>query len=214
MTSTTTSTTTGTTTGSASSPAPTTNIRPSELRQLLLEDPLTRILDVRTGGEFESVHIPGSFNVPLDLLSEHVTDVAHLDHPVVLVCQSGSRATTAQSKLNEAGKRNLRVLEGGIGAWQTTGGDIATGEQTWSLERQVRLTAGTIVLTASLVGIKFVPARAIAGAVGFGLAFSALTDTCAMGNVLAKLPHNRGPKCDLDAVIAALGAEQTAGNGA
>ncbi len=180
---------------------PTTTIHPSELRQLLQEDPDTRILDVRTGAEFESVHIPGSFNVPLDLLAEHVRDVADLEHPVVLVCQSGGRATTAQEKLNSAGKTNLRVLEGGMGSWMTAGGDVVKGQEKWALERQVRGVAGSLILASILASVKFPKARFLAGGVGFGLWFSAVSNTCAMGMLLAKLPYNRGPKCDLDCVI-------------
>lgn len=178
-----------------------TTIHPSELRQLRQEDPNIRILDVRTGGEFESVHIPGSFNVPLDMLAEHVREVAHLDKPVILVCQSGGRATTAQEKLNSAGKTNLRVLEGGMGAWMLAGGDVVKGDEKWALERQVRGVAGTLVFASILASLKFPRFRFLAGGVGFGLLFSALTNTCAMGVLLGKLPYNRGPKCDLDCVI-------------
>lgn len=178
-----------------------TTIHPSELRQLRQEDPNVRILDVRTGAEFESVHIPGSFNVPLDTLAEHVRRVADLDRPVVLVCQSGARATTAQEKLNSAGKTNLRVLEGGMGAWLTAGGEAVKGEEKWALERQVRGVAGSIVLTSILASLRFPKLRFLAGGVGFGLLFSALTNTCAMGALLGKLPYNRGQKCDIDCVI-------------
>ncbi|MDG1786336.1 MAG: rhodanese-like domain-containing protein [Ilumatobacter sp.] len=55
------------------------------LRQLLADDPGLRILDVRSGAEFASVHIGGSYNVPLDTLAEHASDLADVDHPVVLV---------------------------------------------------------------------------------------------------------------------------------
>ena len=185
-------------------------IHPTELRQLLLEDPATRILDVRTGSEFETAHIPGSFNVPLDTLAEHTRDLADVEHPIILVCQSGQRAGSAQSKLNAAGKTNLRVLEGGVGGWQTMGGTVAQGVQTWSLERQVRGVAGGLVL-ASIVGSLVAPkARFLAGAVGFGLTLSAVSNSCAMGTVLSKLPHNRGPECDLDAVLASLRGERAA----
>jgi rhodanese-related sulfurtransferase len=181
-----------------------TTIHPSELRQLRQEDPNIRILDVRTGAEFESVHIPGSFNVPLDTLAEHVREVAHLDRPVILVCQSGGRAATAQEKLNAAGKTNLRVLEGGMGAWMTAGGDVVKGEEKWALERQVRGVAGSIVLASILASLKFPKFRFLAGGIGFGLVFSAVTNTCAMGMLLAKLPYNRGPECQLDDVIRAM----------
>ena len=184
----------------------TTTIHPSELRQLRQEDPNIRILDVRTGGEFESVHIPGSFNVPLDTLAEHVRRVADLDRPVILVCQSGGRATTAQEKLNTAGKTNLRVLEGGMGAWLTAGGDVVKGDEKWALERQVRGVAGSMVLASILASLKFPKVRFLAGGVGFGLLFSALTNTCAMGVLLGKLPYNRGPECDIDCVIRDMSA--------
>lgn len=176
-------------------------VHPSELRQLRQEDPHLRILDVRTGAEFESVHIPGSFNVPLDTLAEHVTRLADLEQPVILVCQSGARAATAQAKLNTAGKTNLRVLDGGMGAWLTTGGDVVRGEQKWAMERQVRGVAGSIVLASILASLRLPKARFLAGGVGFGLLFSALSNTCAMAVVLGKLPYNRGPACDIDGVI-------------
>jgi rhodanese-related sulfurtransferase len=179
-------------------------IHAGELRQLIQEDPGTRILDVRTGSEFESVHIPGSFNVPLDTLAEHVRDLADLEHSVVLVCQSGGRATTAQQKLNAAGKSNLRVLEGGMGGWQLAGGDVVKGDEKWDLERQVRAVAGGMVFASILASLRFPKARFLAGGVGFGLLTAALTNTCAMGMMLTKLPYNRGPECDLDDVIAAM----------
>ena len=205
-----TNTTTDSSTGSAGRVADATPIHASELRQLRLEDPRTRILDVRTTAEFESVHIPGSFNVPLDQLAEHVDQVAELDHPVVLVCLSGNRASQAQTKLNSAGKTNLRVLEGGIGAWQTAGGDVVKGDEKWSLERQVRGVAGSMVLAAILASIRFPKARFLAGGVGFGLAFSAVTNTCAMGMLLAKLPYNRGPECVLDEVLTEIDRDEAA----
>jgi len=179
-------------------------IHADELRRLRLDDPGVPILDVRTASEFNSVHIPGSFNVPLDQLAEHVEALATFDHPVVLVCLSGNRASTAQKKLNEAGKSNLHVLDGGMGAWQTADGEVVRGRQKWSLERQVRGTAGIIVLASIVVSATAPKARFIAGAVGFGLSFSALTDTCAMGAVLAKLPYNRGNACAIDDVIAQM----------
>lgn len=187
-------------------PVTSTTIHPSELRQLRQEDPGIRILDVRTGAEFESVHIPGSFNVPLDMLAEHVREVAHLDKPVILVCQSGGRAATAQEKLNAAGKTNLRVLEGGMGSWMVAGGEVVKGDEKWSLERQVRGVAGSIVLGSILASLRFPKLRFLAGGVGFGLVFSAVTNTCAMGVLLSKLPYNRGPECDLDDVLHSIDA--------
>ena len=174
----------------------------ADLVRMRAEDPALHILDVRTPGEYETGHIEGSYNVPLDLLGEHVADLAALDHPVVLVCQSGARATRAMDRLVDAGKSNLRLLQGGMNAWTAAGGDVRRTEvDRWSLERQVRLVAGAIVLIAVVVSI-FVPAvRFLAGAVGAGLVFAAVTDTCTMGMLLAKLPYNRGAGCDMEEVL-------------
>jgi rhodanese-related sulfurtransferase len=179
----------------------------AQLQHMIVHDPAIRILDVRSGAEFDAVHIPGSYNVPLDTLSEHVQDLADVEHPVVLVCKSGSRAGQARTKLSGAGKRHLHLLDGGLDAWVGAGGDVVRhATDTWALERQVRLAAGSIALVAILASI-FVPrAKWAAGGVAFGLTFSALTDTCAMGNLLARLPYNRGRGCDVEAVLAELRA--------
>ena len=174
----------------------------SQLRQLISEDPMIRVLDVRTGGEFDSVHIPGSYNVPLDTLAEHARDLAQLDHPVVLVCKSGLRAGQARTKLSDAGKQKLHLLDGGLDAWLAEGGDAVHGSsETWAMDRQVRLVAGSISLVGILASI-FVPkAKWLAGGVATGLTFSAVSNTCAMGNALARLPYNKGRGCDVEAVL-------------
>src|SRR5215208_5611058 len=104
-----------------------------------------RVLDVRTPGEFETAHIAGAYNVPLDLLREHRDEIIkHLDEDVVLVCRSGQRATKAEETLREAGLSNVHILAGGITAWEATGFAVNRGAQRWDLARQVRLVAGLI----------------------------------------------------------------------
>ena len=181
------------------------NISTAQLRQLMHADPLIRVLDVRTGGEFDGVHIPGSFNVPLDTLGEHTQDLADVEHPVVLVCKSGARAGQAHAKLTTAGKQRLHLLDGGMDAWEASGGDVVRGTtDKWALDRQVRFLAGAIALVAILVSVVAPKAKWLAGGVAFGLSFSAATNTCAMGNVLSKLPYNQSDSCDIDGVLAEL----------
>lgn len=177
----------------------------SRLRELRAADPDIRILDVRSGGEFETVHIPGSYNVPLDTLREHVRDLASVEHPIVLVCQSGGRATQAHENLTEAGKDALHILDGGIAAWDASGGDVVRGDiQRWAMDRQVRLVAGSLALAGIVASVAVPRAKWIAGGVAAGLTFSAVTDTCAMGVALGKLPYNRTDKCDIAGVLAGL----------
>ena len=178
---------------------------PAALQHLIKTGDGPRLLDVRTPGEFQTSHIPGADNVPLDTLREHRMELGrHLDEDVVLVCRSGARATQAEEALAEAGLPNLRVLDGGMMAWEASGAPVNRGAQRWELERQVRLIAGSIVLVSGVVGF-FVPGVHLIGtAIGAGLTFAALSNTCAMGMMLSKLPYNRGPRTDVRTIIASL----------
>ncbi|MGA8211602.1 MAG: rhodanese-like domain-containing protein [Nocardioidaceae bacterium] len=151
-----------------------------------------RVLDVRTPAEFETVHIPGSYNVPLDLLREHRTELArHLEDDVVLVCRSGARATQAEQALAGTGTTGMRILADGMNGWEAAGAPVNRGRQTWDLERQVRLVAGSLV-AAGVLGSSVAPGlKWVAGAVGAGLVGAAATNTCAMGMALSKAPWNR-----------------------
>jgi len=183
------------------------------LRELVASGHTPRILDVRTPAEFETAHIPSSYNVPLDLLREHRAKLsAHLDENVVLVCRSGARATQAEQSLAEAGLSNVKVLTGGILAWQAADAPVNRGALRWDLERQVRFVAGLVMLLSIAVSV-FVPSvRYVAGAVGLGLALAALTNTCLMGMLLARLPYNRGASCDLTTIVSQLRDAPAAGS--
>ncbi|HEX5521306.1 MAG TPA: rhodanese-like domain-containing protein, partial [Longimicrobiaceae bacterium] len=120
-------------------------IRPEQLEALLRARPEIRLLDVRTPGEYETVHIRGAYNVPLDTLGEHGPNIrAHDEQPVVLICQSGQRARRAEAALQAAGMPNLHVLDGGVNGWVAAGRPVERGGQRLSLERQVRIAAGAL----------------------------------------------------------------------
>lgn len=186
----------------------TTTIEPADLRELLTAErvqPL--ILDVRTPAEFETAHIPGSYNVPLDLLDEHRDELQrHLQDQVVLVCRSGGRATQAEAKLAPDSQASLKVLRGGITAWEQAGGRVNRGRPRWDLERQVRLVAGSVVLASMVASLAFPAAQWLAAAVGAGLAVAALTNTCTLGMLLGRLPYNRGALCDVQGALAGIAA--------
>lgn len=151
-----------------------------------------RLLDVRTPAEFETAHIPGAYNVPLDTLREHREELLnHLDEEVVLVCRSGQRAGQAEQSLAAAGLPGLRILEGGMVGWEQSGAPVKRGRQTWDLERQVRFTAGALVASSVFGSIAAPKLKWLAAGVGSGLVFAAVSNTCAMGVALSKLPWNR-----------------------
>ncbi len=171
------------------------------------EDPSLRILDVRTPGEFELGHIPGAVNIPLAQLKHVCADVArNVSGPLVVTCQTGPRSREAEQLLQDHGCAKATLLNGGLNAWQAVGGDIETGRPLWSLERQVRLAAGSLVAAGVLTSLKFPAARFLSGAVGGGLVFAAVSNTCALGNVLGRLPYNQRSRQDVDDAVRALTA--------
>lgn len=181
-------------------------LAPAELARCLRERPATRLLDVRTPGEFEAEHIPGAYNVPLDTLGEHGPEIrAGVADPVVLVCRSGQRARKAEEALTAAGMTNLHVLDGGMSAWTAAGQPVRRGAPRMSLERQVRIAAGALAATGGFLALFVNPLfAAIPAFVGSGLVFAGVTDTCTMGMLLAKLPYNRPASCDVPAMVRAL----------
>jgi rhodanese-related sulfurtransferase len=184
----------------------TTTVTPAELAGRPQLDGKVRLLDVRTPGEFAAARIPGSHNVPLPDLPRYAADIAAGPAAeLVLVCQSGARAGQASDVLREHGYDRARVLAGGLAAWQAAGGEVATGQRSaWTIERQVRLVAGSLVAGSILASLRFPKARFLAGGVGSGLVIAALTNTCLMGTLLAKLPHNRASGGDVEAAVAEL----------
>lgn len=183
-------------------------IRPAELTELLVARPEIRLLDVRTPGEYESVHIRGAYNVPLDLLGEHGREIgANVADPVVLVCQSGQRARKAEEALRGSGMPNVHVLDGGVAGWIAAGNPVVRGAERLSLERQVRIAAGALAAAGGIFALAVNPLFAIVPAfVGSGLVFAGVTNTCAMGMLLARLPYNQPASCDVEMMVRALKA--------
>ncbi|MFD6323299.1 rhodanese-like domain-containing protein [Streptomyces sp. NPDC058442] len=174
-------------------------------------DELT-VIDVRTPAEYASGHLPGALNIPLDHVRRALPEIRHAAErgEVLLVCASGARSGSACTLLAEQGVP-VATLAGGTSAWAAEGHDLhhptvcATTPAGWSMERQVRLAAGTLVLLGLVLGLLVHPAfQLLSAGVAGGLVFSALTDTCGMAVVLAKLPHNRPRAADLDTALAAL----------
>jgi len=181
-------------------------LSPANVDQLIRENPRIRILDVRTPGEYSSVHIPGSYNVPLDTLGEHAREIrTNLTDPVILVCQSGQRAQKADRTLAAAGMTNLHILDGGMNAWVNTGFVVVRGKSKVSLERQVRIVAGALAATGGFLAAFVDPAFGFISAfIGSGLVFAGVTNTCGMAMLLARLPYNRSATCDVRDVVQTL----------
>jgi rhodanese-related sulfurtransferase len=120
-----------------------------ELHKLLESSTAPRLVDVRTPGEFETAHITGSHNVPLDVLDRHGPEIARRldqDRDVVLVCRSGQRSAKAAELLRAAGLTSGRVLENGLIDWEGQGFAVARCAQRWeSYNRGAASDAETIL---------------------------------------------------------------------
>ncbi len=151
-----------------------------------------RLIDVRTPAEFQQIHAPEARNVPLDQLDpKRLAAEQGGDEPVFVICGSGNCSKVAAEKLVAAGIDAVNV-EGGMRAWEQAGLSVVHGEATVSLERQVRIAAGSIVFAGAVLSWLVSPAwLVVPGFIGAGLLYSGLTDTCGMAMVLARMPWNR-----------------------
>jgi rhodanese-related sulfurtransferase len=149
-------------------------------------------IDVRSPTEFATGHIPAAVNIPIEQIQGRIGDL-RTDHPIVLVCQSGTRAAAARDLLAGRVDGDLYVLSGGTNAWKAAGQPlVASTQSSWSLERQVRLVAGTLVLTGILLGYFVHPGWLfLSGFVGCSLVIAGFTNFCLMGVLLAHAPWNQ-----------------------
>ncbi len=153
------------------------------------------LVDVRTPVEFDEIHADGARLIPLDQISVdrlrgEVGDIA--GRRIYFICRSGQRASQAAKQLAAAGVDEVRVIIGGTIAWESEGLPVTRGRAAMSLERQVRIAAGSLVLLGVILSLTVHPwLIGLSAFVGAGLVFAGLTDTCGMGILLAKMPWNQ-----------------------
>jgi rhodanese-related sulfurtransferase len=168
-------------------------ISPRELAELCQEGKTVELLDVRTPAEFREVHVAIARNVPLDRLDPAAVMRARgaCAEPLYLICRSGSRGRQACEKFLAAGFSQVINVEGGTLACVEAGLPVVRGRKAVSLERQVRVAAGGLVLLGVLLAWLVHPVfLLLSGFVGAGLVFAGVTDTCGMGLLLARMPWN------------------------
>ncbi len=158
-----------------------------------------QVIDVREYSEFEAAKIQPAKLVPLSNFESRTGEIDRLQ-PVYLMCRSGNRAKQAAEKLVKRGFSDVHVIEGGMLAWEGANLPIVKGaSKVWSLERQVRFAAGSLVVFGVLLSLLIHPYLiALSGFVGAGLVFAAVTDTCGMAMMLARMPWNKanGATCE------------------
>jgi rhodanese-related sulfurtransferase len=170
----------------------TATISPSELARLRAAGQPVQLIDVRTPAEFQEVHVDFARNVPLDQLQPEALMPGGSGEALYVICRSGSRGKQACQKLEAVGLDVVNV-EGGTLAWEAAGLPLVHGaRKAISLERQVRIAAGFLVLVGAVLAMVVHPYFAgLSAFIGAGLMFSGITDTCGMAMMLARMPWNQ-----------------------
>jgi rhodanese-related sulfurtransferase len=170
-------------------------VSPRELAELCNAGKAIDLIDVRTPAEFDQVHVAIARNIPLNRLEPAALAPARgaaAGEPLYVVCHAGSRSRQACEKLTKAGIPNVVNVEGGTLACIDAGLPVVRGERAISLERQVRIAAGLLVLVGAGLGWFVHPAFiGLSAFVGAGLLVAGITDTCGMGALLARMPWNQ-----------------------
>jgi len=157
-----------------------------------LENGEIHLVDVREQVEFAGGRVKGASLLPLGELERRHKELDH-SKPIYVMCRTGRRSAEAQRKLHDLGFTNVVNVSGGIEAWKKEDLPVERDEHApWSIERQVRFTAGSLVFLGVLLSLFVHPYFiVIAGIIGFGLAFTATIDWCGMGLLIAKMPWNK-----------------------
>ena len=148
-------------------------------------------IDVRSPGEFAAGHIPGAVNIPMEQIEARIDDLA-VGVPIVLVCQAGKRARMVAGLIDPC-RSDVTVLDGGTSAWAAAGLPlVASLKSRFSLERQVRLIAGLLVLMGVILSLAVSHNWIfLCALIGAGLTFAGLTDICLMAGLLTRMPWNK-----------------------
>jgi sulfur dioxygenase len=151
------------------------------------------LIDVRTPGEFETLRIAGSINVPLDRLDpvELKSRIAP-DAAVYCICQTGTRSQMVAHALRAAGFTRVIHVDGGTNAWAAAGLPLERGtRKVLPLDQQVRIAAGSLVVTGVIAGAALHPAwYALSAVVGAGLVYAGASGHCGITLLFSKLPWN------------------------
>ena len=169
-------------------------VTPEEVERKRRAGDAVVLIDVRTPGEYATVHADGAVSIPLDQLEPAAVRQGN-GEAIYVICQSGARGAKACEQLVAAGISKVFNVEGGTAAWRRAGLPVVVGKRRMvSLERQVRVAAGALVLIGAVLGWHVHPAfHVISAVVGAGLLFAGATDWCGMGLLLARMPWNRSP---------------------
>jgi rhodanese-related sulfurtransferase len=164
-------------------------ISPKDLAERHLAGKPVVLIDVSTQVEYREVHVTYARNVPIDRLDARAFAFSNdpSGDPLYIICRSA-----ACERLIAAGCREAVNVEGGTLAWANSGLPVVRGKKAISVDRQVRIVAGFLILLGVVLGFLVHPVGfGLSAFIGAGLIFAGVTDRCGMALVLARMPWNR-----------------------
>lgn len=167
-------------------------IPPKDAIAIAAKDQSTVFLDVRSTFEFGQSHIDGAVNVPIDTVMARIDELGRSGKKYIVLCRTGNRSPMAADMLIQSGIKDVSVLDGGMIRWEKERLSVIKGIGGVSLERQVRMIAGILVLLGIVLSFILHPAFIVLSIfVSCGLIYAGMTDNCMMGMLLMKLPYNK-----------------------
>jgi rhodanese-related sulfurtransferase len=177
-------------------------ITPQQLHDMLEKDRVGQLLDVRSMAEYRAGHIPGAQLIPIEEVSAEAVlqhfkraDLGH-EETLSVTCEAGPRAQKAVERLQQAGLDNLTLVEGGTQGWKQAGLPMRHCANAISLERQVQIAIGALLVMKVWLGFSVHELFfAIGAVIGAGLIVAGTTRWCGMAQLMARMPWNRGADC-------------------
>lgn len=166
-------------------------IQPAAAKELISQQKAV-LVDIREPMEFAREHIIGARHVPLSGFdkADFSTDS---DKAAIFCCKSGMRTASNVERILGTGFKTVYLLEGGLDAWRKAGLPLHANKKIpIEIMRQVQITAGSMIVAGTLLGIFVNPAfLAIPAFVGAGLTFAGVSGWCGMAKVLSHMPWNQ-----------------------
>lgn len=177
-------------------------ISPQQLHEVKGRGRYAPVLDVRSVAEYRAGHIPGAQLIPVDVLSEDALAQTFKrpslgrEETLYITCHTGPRARQAAERLQGAGYKNVTLIEGGTQRWEQLGLPVERCGKALSLERQVQIAIGSLLVMKVLLGFSVHELFfALTALIGVGLIVAGTTRWCGMAKLIARMPWNRSDNC-------------------
>ncbi len=149
------------------------------------------LVDIREPDEYAREHIPGSISLPVSAL-DGADLTLEAGKNAIFHCKSGMRTDSNCAILAQHVDGEAFMLDGGLDAWRALG--LPTAKDTKApleINRQVQITAGSLILLGMLLGWFISPLWfGLAAFVGAGLTFAGISGWCGMATLLQAMPWN------------------------